>query len=93
MVDGLPSIKISNGPCIGYVVEKHPERNNEKGKEMRATQVLGLVHPNIIGHIHTLAYGGSRYVLTLIDNFSRFCWVYFLKLNLKSWRHLRFGNI
>ena len=42
----------------------------------------------------TPSYGGSRYVLTFIDNFSRFCWVYFLKLKsevfetLKVWKAL-----
>ena len=80
MVDGLPPIKTSNGACIGCVVGKHLECNNEKGKARRATQVLGLVHSDIISPLPTPSYGGSRYVLTFIDDFSRFCWVYFLKL-------------
>ena len=28
----------------------------------------------------TLSYGKSRYFLTFIDDFSRYCWVFFLKL-------------
>ena len=93
-MEGLPSIKISNGPCIGCVVGKHPEHNYEKRKARRATQVLGLVHSYIIRNIPTPSYGGSRYVMTSIDDFSRFCWVYFLKLKsefsktLKVWKAL-----
>ena len=33
MVEGIPSIKSSNGACIGCVVWKHPERIYENGKE------------------------------------------------------------
>ena len=31
------------------------------------------------GHIPTPSYVNSRYVLKFIDDFSRYCWVYFLK--------------
>ena len=48
----------------------------------------------MIGPIPTPSYSGSRYVLTFIDDYSRFCWMYFLKLNsevfeqLKIWKEL-----
>ena len=73
MVEGLRPINSSNGACIGCVVGKHPEHNYEKGKARRATQVLGLVHLDLIGPLPTCSYGGSRYVPTFIDDFSRFC--------------------
>ena len=65
-----------------------------KGKEMRATQVIRLVHSDLISPLPIPSYGGSRYVLTFIDDFSRFYWVYFLKLKsevfetLKIWKAL-----
>ena len=34
MVEGIPSIKFSNGTCKGCVVGKHAEFNYEKGKLM-----------------------------------------------------------
>ena len=94
MVEGLPQIKSSNGACIGCVDGKHPERRYEKGMARRATQPLELVHSDLIGPIRTPSYGGSRYVLTFIDDYLRFCWVYFLKLKsevfekLKIWKEL-----
>ena len=33
----------------------------------------------MIGTLPTPSYGNSSYVLTFIDDFSRYCWVYFLK--------------
>ena len=88
MVDGLPQIKPSNGACIGCVVGKHLERSYEKGMSRRGTQPLGLVHSYIIGPLPTPSYGGSRYVLSFIDDYSIFYWVYFLKLKFKVFEQL-----
>ena len=93
-MEWIPFIKFSNGTCKGCVVGKHIEPINEKGKARRVVQVLDLVHSNLIGNIPTLSYGNSRYVLTFIDDFSRYCWVYFLKLKsevfetFKVWKDL-----
>ena len=93
MVEGLPPIKYSNGACIGCVVRKNPEHNYEKEKERRETQKLGLVHSNIIGHLPTPSYGGSRYVLTFIDDYFRFRWVYFLKLKYEVFETLKYSQV
>ena len=66
----------------------------EKGKARKVTQVLGLVHLDLFGPLPTPSYGGSMYVLTFIYVFSRFFFVYFLKLKyevfetLKVWKSL-----
>ena len=70
MVEGLPQIRSSDGACIGCVVGNHPEQSYEKGKARRETQPLGLVHYDLIGPFPTPSYGGSRYVLTFIDDYS-----------------------
>ena len=63
-------------------------------KERIDVQVLDLVHSYLIGPIPTPSYGNSRHVLTFIDDFSRYCWVYFRKLKfevfetLKVWKAL-----
>ena len=56
--------------------------------ERRDTQPLGLVLSDMIGFLPTPSYGGSRYVLTFIDDYSRFCWVSFLKLKSKDFEQL-----
>ena len=89
MVKGLPQIRSSNGACIGCVVGKHPKQSYEKGKARRETQPLGLVHSDLIVPLPTPSYGGSRYVLTFIYDYSRFCWVYFLKLKSEVFEHLK----
>ena len=83
MVEGLPQIKLSTGAYIRCVVGKHSEQSYEKVKARRATKTLGLVHFDLIGPLSTPSYGGYRYVLTFIDDYCRFCWVYFLKLKFE----------
>ena len=61
------------------IVGKHVEHKYDKGNERMDVQVLELIHSYLIGNIPTPSYGNSRYVLTFIDYFSRYCWVYFLK--------------
>ena len=59
---------------------KHAKCKYDKGKERRVVQVLDLIHSDLKGPLTTTSYRNSRYVLTLIDDFSRYCWVYFLML-------------
>ena len=88
MVEGLPQIKSSTGACIGCVVGKYPEQSYEKGKARRETQTIGLVHSDLIGPLPTLSYGGFRYVITFIDDYSQFYWVYFMKLKSEVFEKL-----
>ena len=94
MVEGLPSIKFSNGTCKGCVVGKHAERSYEKGKSRTLVQVLDLVQSNLTGPLPTPYYGGLRYVFPFLYDFSRNFCVYFLKLKyevfetLKVWKAL-----
>ena len=54
MVEGLPTIKFSNGTCKGRIVGKHVERIYEKGKERRVVQVLDMIHSDMIRPLPTL---------------------------------------
>ena len=80
MVEGLPTIKFSKCTCKGCIIGKHAERKYDKGKPSRVFQVLDMIHSYFIGPLPTPSYGNSSYVLTFIDDFSRYCWVYFIKL-------------
>ena len=59
---------------------KHVECRYEKTKARRVVQVLDMIHSELIGPLPTPSYGSSRYVFTFINDFSRYCCVYFLKL-------------
>ena len=79
MVEGLPAIKTSEGICKGCIVGKHSEHKFDGGKASHASSILELIHSDINGPIPTTSMNGSRYVLTFIDDFSRYLWVFFIK--------------
>lgn len=44
----------------------------------RALEPLALVHSDLCGPLRN-STSGSRYILTIMDDYSRFTWIYFLK--------------
>ena len=83
MVEFLLVIKATTGICKGCVVGKHPEHNFDQGKASQASCILGMIHFDIIGPMPTTSMNGSRYVLTFINDFSRYTWVLFIKKKSK----------
>ena len=79
MVKGSPLIKYSKGVCTSCLVEKHPERRYEVGNKIKDASTLDLIHSDISILIHIEYMNGSRYFLTFIDDYSRYCWICFLK--------------
>ena len=81
MVEGLPVIKETTGICKGCVVGKHPKHKFDRGKAIQDTCILGLIHSDISGPMPIKSMNGSRYILTFIDDFSKYTWVFFIKKN------------
>ena len=79
MVIGLPNIHFSKGVCQGCVIGKPPQEKFEKGKAQRASFPLELIHSDMMGPFPHVSINKVRYVLTFIDDFSQYTWVYFLK--------------
>ena len=80
MVEGFPSIQTSDVVCVGCLVGKHPEKKYDVGKAHRVVSTLDLIHNDVVGHIPTNSINGCRYFPTFIDDFSRYWWIYFMKL-------------
>ena len=79
MVECLLVIKATIGNYKGCVIGKHPEHKFDRGKANQATFILGMIHSDISGMIPITSMNGSRYLLTFIDDFSRYTWLFFLK--------------
>lgn len=79
MVIGLPCVHFSYGVFHGFIIGKHIEEKYDKGKSWRVKQVLELVHSDVLGPFLNPSFNRTRYLLTLIDDFSRYIWVYFLR--------------
>ena len=49
----------------------------------RATAKLQLIHTNLCGQQRTSSLNGSKYYIIFIDDFTRMCWIYFLRFKSK----------
>jgi transposase InsO family protein len=45
---------------------------------MTTTQPLELIHMDLFGSVAYLSLGGNKYGLVIVDDYSRFTWVFFL---------------
>lgn len=70
MVSGLPTIE-NIGLCENCVFGKQSRRPFPVDKTWRASHRLDLVHADLCGPMKTETFGGSRYFLLFIDDFSR----------------------
>ena len=60
---------------------QHPHKNI-----MTTDRPLELLHMDLFGPIAYISIGGSKYSLVIVDDYSRFTWVFFLQENDKPKR-------
>ena len=90
MVSWLPKIKFSKGICQGCILGKHPKHKYERVSHERTLTPLEIIHKDIVGPFPHMSMSQSKYVLTFIDDSSRYYWVYFLKLKSEVFYHFKF---
>jgi hypothetical protein len=79
MVIGLPELEVQHQVCESCVLGKHHREVFPSAATFRAKSPLELVHIDLCGPMQTESIGGSFYVLTFIDDYSRMTWVYFIR--------------
>lgn len=62
-------------PCVHGKQSRESFYRNDK----RATQVLELVHSDVVGPITPTSYDNKTYIVTFLDDYSHFLMVYFMK--------------
>ena len=77
MVKGLPQIDFSNDECSTDSVDIHLE-GKLQGKSSRAPIALQMVHMVLAEPFSKTSVSQGRYILTFVDDFSRYTWAYFL---------------
>ena len=70
-------------------VQSKQTRKPHKAAEARSLVPLELVHSDLCEMNGVLTKGGKRYFMTLIDDSTRFCYVYLLKSKDKVFHHFK----
>lgn len=79
MVRGLEVKMPEKFECFTCAVCKISRRPFPKNTNVNTTDVLQLVHTDLCGPMRISSLGGSKYIMTIIDDYSRYMTVYFLK--------------
>ena len=79
MLKGLPQLEVRiDTICSGCQYGKAHQLPYEESK-FKAKEPLELIHYDVFGPIKQASIGGMKYMVTFIDDFSRYVWVYFMK--------------
>ena len=90
VVIGLPTFKEKEingvcGACQFCKQHRHPfpkERNVNKG-------LLNVVHLDVSGSAQTTTFEGRRYYVTFIDDFSRYTWIFPMRMKSEVFTHFQ----
>jgi transposase InsO family protein len=66
-------------PCVACQAGKQVGSTNHSKNVMTTSRPLELLHMDLFGPVAYLSIGGSKYGLVIVDDFSRFTWVFFLQ--------------
>jgi transposase InsO family protein len=66
-------------PCAACQAGKQVRSTHHNKNVMTTSRPLELLHMDLFGPVAYLSIGGSKYGLVIVDDFSRFTWVFFLR--------------
>lgn len=79
LIEGLKIVDCGiNVQCETCMEAKSTRLPFPKHAESKSTKTLDLVHTDVCGPMRTISQSGKRYVLTFVDDFSRYTVVYLL---------------
>jgi transposase InsO family protein len=65
--------------CSACQVGKQVDTHHPHKNIMTTDRLLELLHMDLFGPIAYISIGGSKYCLVIVDDYSRFTWVFFLQ--------------
>ncbi|GKA04309.1 retrovirus-related pol polyprotein from transposon TNT 1-94 [Tanacetum coccineum] len=76
LVRGLPKLKFEkNHLCSAYAMGKSKKKPHKPKSEDTNQEKLYLLHMDLCGPMHVASVNGKKYILVIVDDYSRFTWV------------------
>ena len=79
-VRGIPRLQIDEGRVCGECqVGKQTRMSHPKTRHLTTSKVLELLHMDLMGPMQVESLGGKRYAYVVVDDFSKFTWINFIR--------------
>ncbi|GJT32150.1 retrovirus-related pol polyprotein from transposon TNT 1-94 [Tanacetum coccineum] len=79
LVRNLPKLKFDKHFCDACKIGKQAHTSHKAKNVVSTTRCLELLHMDLFGPSVVRSYGGNRYTLVIVDDYSRYTWTRFLK--------------
>ncbi|GJU96867.1 retrovirus-related pol polyprotein from transposon TNT 1-94 [Tanacetum coccineum] len=79
IVRNLPKLKFDQHFCDACKIGKQAHASHKAKNVVSTTRCLELLHMDLFGPSAVRSYGGNRYTLVIVDDYSRYTWTRFLK--------------
>ena len=79
LIIGLPKLQKLEKICGECQIGKQTRNSHKKVNSNTTTRPLELLHMDLIGPTRTESRGGKKYILVIVDDFTRYTWVAFLR--------------
>ncbi|GJX06726.1 retrovirus-related pol polyprotein from transposon TNT 1-94 [Tanacetum coccineum] len=80
LVRGLPKLKFEKDHlCSACVMGKSNKKSHTSKSEDTNQEKLYLLHMDLCGPMRVASVNGKKYILVIVDDYSRFTWVKFLR--------------
>ena len=84
-VKGLKDVKfVCDRVCSACFEGKGSEAPHKKKTYVSSKRILELLHMDLFGPESHTSLGGKKYCLVIVDDYSRYSWVYFFKLKSET---------
>jgi len=75
VVKGLPKMeKTGKGICGSCQIGKQTRVAHKKTSGIQTSRNLELLHMDLMGPTRTASLGGKKYILVIVDDFTRYTW-------------------
>ncbi|GKD36983.1 retrovirus-related pol polyprotein from transposon TNT 1-94 [Tanacetum coccineum] len=85
LVRGLPRLKfVKDHLCSPFQLGKSKKHTHSPKTENTNLEYLNTLHMDLCGAMRVQTINGKKYILVIIDDYSRFTWVKFLRLKYET---------
>nr|GFA19856.1 hypothetical protein [Tanacetum cinerariifolium] len=86
LVRRLPKLKFEKDHlCSACAMGKSTKKTHKPKSEDTNQEKLYLLHMDLCGPMRVKSVNGKKYILIIVDDYSRFTWVKFLRSKMKLW--------